>query len=40
MSFLTRYYHPMWVKVGLIALAVVLSVATGNGIVLAGDDNG
>ena len=40
MSWLVRNYNPMWVRLGLVALSVALSVATGQSVVWAGDDSG
>ena len=40
MSWLLRHYHPMWVRLGLVALSIAISLSTGHGVVLAGDDDG
>ena len=37
---LLRWYNPMMVRIALLALSVAISLATGNGIVLAEDDAG
>lgn len=38
MASLLRWYNPLVVRLGLLAFSLAVSLATGNGVVFAGDD--